>query len=87
MLLAYNAEAAVNTNRRTKTDRRQRDYGPPRGWTERRHHAERRLPAVEEAELSAEDFTRYFGTVGTVPGNDALLERAAEVFDRVRDGY
>lgn len=77
----------MNTNRRTRMDRRQRDYGPPRGWTERRQHAERRLPAAEEADLSAEDFARYFGSAGKAPDSDAMLERAAEVFDRVRDGY
>lgn len=71
--------------RRFRTDRRQRDTGPPRGWADRRQHAERRLPATEEAELSADDFARYFGAVGKAATNNAMLDQAAAVLDRVRD--
>jgi hypothetical protein len=34
--------------------------GRRQGWLNRRHHVERRLPVVEETEMSASDFERYF---------------------------
>ncbi len=46
--------------RRTSTERRVDDNGPPSGCGERRKRAERRLPVVEESKLSADDFVRYF---------------------------
>lgn len=71
-----------------RTDRRASDIGPPDGWLERRKNVERRLSAAEEAELSPEDFVKYFGAFAKVTTNtDYQLDQAAEVFDRVRDGY
>jgi hypothetical protein len=61
-------------DRRSGLDRRKRDSGPPNGWADRRKQAERRLPAAEETELSADEFAKLFGTTG-------------KVLDRVRDGY
>ncbi len=48
---------------RVGRERRGRNMGPPKGWLERRHRAERRLPVVEEASLSDDDFAKYFGNV------------------------
>lgn len=76
------------TVHRATTDRRQFDFGPPGGWVERRCRAERRLPAAEEAELSADEFAKYFGSFGKVVSSNAnLFDEAAEILDRVRDGY
>lgn len=72
-------------NRRNHSDRRLRDYGSPAGCVERRNHAERRLPVTGEVELSAEDFTRLFGSVAKLTNSDYQLDAAAQVFDRVRD--
>lgn len=72
-------------NRRNLADRRLRDYGPPAGCTERRKHAERRLPVAGEVELSADDFTKLFGSVAKLTNSDYQLDSAAQVFDRVRD--
>ena len=72
-------------NRRNHSVRRLRDYGPPAGCVERRNHAERRLPVTGEVELSAEDFTRLFGSVAKLTNSDYQLDAAAQVFDRVRD--
>ena len=72
----------MSEERRMRTDRRASDIGPPDGWLERR------LSAAEEAELSPEDFVKYFGAFAKVTTNtDYQLNQAAEVFDRVRDGY
>lgn len=51
----------AHQDRRQGRDRRRRDYGPPAGWADRRRHAERRLPKLEEVELSEADFAYYFG--------------------------
>lgn len=72
-------------NRRVRSERRQRDYGPPNNCVERRKHAERRLPVAEEAELSAEDFMRLFGGVAKLGNVDYQLDAAAQVFDRIND--
>jgi hypothetical protein len=83
-----NGKPIMSVERRTRSDRRQRDSGPPRGSIERRRHAERRLPTAAEAEISAADFEKYFGSVARATNNnDYLLDQAADVFDRVRDGY
>lgn len=71
---------------RASAERRQRDIGPPTGCIERRQLAERRLPVAEEATLSDDDFMKYFGA-SIVGINSFQLDQAAEVFDRVRDGY
>lgn len=72
-------------NRRTFADRRQRDFGPPSGWAERRKHAERRLPVAEEAELSEQDFAALFGSVTKMGNVDYQLDVAAQVFGRVNE--
>jgi len=78
----------MRNERRKNKDRRVRDYGPPKGWAERRKQSERRLPEVAEAELSADHFAKYFGSSSKISTpNDSLLDLAAEVFDRVRDKY
>lgn len=46
------------TNRRQQPDRRKEDLGPPPGWSERRRRVERRLPEVEELEISQAEFFR-----------------------------
>ncbi len=42
--------------RRIIEERRLQDGGPPVGWKERRRSVERRLPAVEEVEMSETEF-------------------------------
>lgn len=42
--------------RRKSDERRQQDAGPPTGWKERRRAVERRLPGVEEVEMSESEF-------------------------------
>lgn len=42
--------------RRKSDERRQEDIGPPAGWKERRRAVERRMPGVEEVEMSENDF-------------------------------
>lgn len=74
--------------RRARNERRLLDFGPPNGWLERRRHVERRLSASEEAELSPDEFVKYFGASTKIATNtDHQIELAAEVFDRVRGRY
>lgn len=73
----------MDIERRKQGDRRQRDIGPPHGWGERRQRAERRLPAAEEAALSADDFARYFGnSARNVAPLNAQLEEVADILGR-----
>lgn len=53
--------------RRQRLDRRVRDYGPPKGWNDRRKQPERRLPATEDVEMSADEFARWFGAAAPQP--------------------
>ena len=70
--------------RRTSTERRVLDNGPPRGCHERRKRAERRLPIVEESKLSADDFAKYFAAAATGEKvNAPQCDHAAAEFDRV----
>jgi hypothetical protein len=74
--------------RRTRSDRRQFDSGPPRGCFDRRRHAERRLPTAEESTISDAEWERYFGAAGPASNTtDPMLDHAAEVLDKVRDRY
>lgn len=57
---------SVKNERRSGIDRRKRDVGPPNGWADRRKQAERRLPAAEETEISADEFARLFGVTDKV---------------------
>lgn len=74
--------------RRTRSDRRQFDSGPPRGCFERRRRAERRLPSTEESTISDAEWERYFGAAGaTSTTADSAHEQAAEVLDKVHRRY
>jgi len=78
----------MDIERRTQSERRQFDLGPPSKCNERRKHTERRLPVAVETEVSAADFAAYFGAAAKVATtNDYLLDQAADVLDRVRDRY
>lgn len=77
----------MSNERRGRPERRNRDIGPPNGCFDRRRTAERRLPDTAEAELSADDFAKYFGSVNKVTANTDQLDLAAEVFERARDRY
>lgn len=79
----------MSTERRAQGDRRQRDVGPPDGWGERRRRTERRLPAAEETEMSADEFARFFGAAiaKAARTDDHLLDQAADVLSRVRERY
>jgi len=46
--------------RRTRSDRRHGDDGPPPGWSDRRKSAERRMPEVEVVQMSDHDFADMF---------------------------
>lgn len=77
----------MSNERRGRLERRDRDIGPPSGCFDRRRTVERRLPEAAEAELSADDFARFFGSVNNANGNTDQLDLAAEVFERARDRY
>ncbi|HXE36884.1 MAG TPA: hypothetical protein VN639_00310 [Azonexus sp.] len=78
-------ETTVTVDRRSRTDRRQFDSGPPRGCFERRRRAERRLPTAEENTISDAEWELYFGAAGRAPViPDAVLDHAAEVLDKAR---
>lgn len=44
--------AYSGNNRRSLEDRRNKDFGPPVGWRERRRAVERRLPELVEGAIS-----------------------------------
>ncbi len=76
--------------RRGGADRRKRDVGPPKGWTERRRTVERRIPEIELVEISDTDWAKYFAGAKPVATREfqepqTVVETAAEVLDRVRD--
>ena len=74
----------MDNERRSQTDRRRRDAGPPRGWMDRRRNSERRLPQAIENDLSADEFERYFGKAMLVAESNAkAMDEAAEVLDRI----
>lgn len=77
----------MSNERRGRLERRDRDIGPPSGCFDRRRTVERRLPEAAEAELSADDFAKFFGSVNKANGNTDQLDLAAEVFERARDRY
>ena len=75
----------MSIERRDSLDRRVLDVGSPPGWNERRTRTERRLPGVEEAEISADDFAKYFGSARKWWKADRRLHGYfAEVFARAR---
>lgn len=79
--------------RRAQMDRRGNDIGPPHGWKDRRRTAERRIPEIEECEVSESEWQLYFGryTSETVTITEesttttVIVESAAEIFGRARD--
>lgn len=75
----------MSEDRRESPDRRGSDIGPPKGCFDRRRKAERRLPETAEAELSADDFAMYFGSLAKATGDAEQTDLAADVFDRARD--
>lgn len=81
-------------NRRSTTDRRIRDYGPPAGWRDRRRTTERRIPNVEEQVISEEEWLLYFGTTTTSTKTTVTVvtshiekheEHSANILGRARD--
>lgn len=53
-------EGIRRLERRSMSDRRQQDLGPPPGYVERRITADRRATAIAEIQLSEEEWTAYF---------------------------
>lgn len=51
----------TTSNRRQQIDRRQDDDGPPSGWKDRRRSTERRIPTIEEYEVSESEWLMFFG--------------------------
>lgn len=70
---------------RSRSERRQRDAGPPRGCFERRRRCERRLPEVEDSAISDAEWQMFFGGMKKKEG-DVVADHASAVFDRARDG-
>lgn len=71
--------------RRDLNDRRDEDQGPPEGWRDRRRHAERRIPQIEEQVLSEEEWSQYFFAPKKCPQPDAIEpELSAAAFDEGR---
>lgn len=76
-----------NHNRRLIGDRRSAELGPPHGWRDRRRRTERRIPAIEETEISEDEWLLYFGNKPIKPAPDgasAHAEAASSVFDKIR---
>lgn len=76
-----------NDERRAVQDRRNDDKGPPAGWTERRRSTERRLPALNELEISESEWQMYFGAKPdeSTALAHAIRETTAETSSRVHD--
>lgn len=73
---------------RSRTDRRQDEIGPPSGWKDRRRRTERRIPEIDEQEVSESEWLSYFGhTAKVVAVTDSLPahELAADVLERARE--
>lgn len=77
---------ATDKERRSCDDRRLDDYGPPRGWKERRRRTERRIPKIEEQVISESEWLLYFGAVApATPSITPAIEIASTILDKVRD--
>ena len=76
-----------NDERRVAPDRRNDDKGPPSGWTERRRSTERRLPALNEFEISESEWQMYFGAKAdkSTALPHAIRETTADTSSRVHD--
>jgi hypothetical protein len=87
-IILWEKNMAVSVERRMRNERRQRDAGPPGGCSERRRLAERRLPELGESVFSDAEWEKLFGGMARKSNtNSDEMDRAADVFDRVRDGY
>lgn len=74
--------------RREADDRRQEEFGPPQGWRDRRRRTERRIPEIDEFEVSELEWQVYFGSLRQPPDTTSPLvngEIPADVFERSRD--
>ncbi len=70
---------------RAANDRRDDDCGPPSGWKERRRTAERRIPSVEETDMTEAEWQNYFGSEkSAVPQTSETHEIAAEILGKAR---
>lgn len=97
LLLAHGAQLpadvsmpkADTSERRKRSDRRTRNFGPPSGFRERREARERRVVLVKEVALSDMQWERYFSQtqpVQPVPlHHHEFIDTASMVFERVRD--
>lgn len=65
---------------RAAADRRDEDIGPPPGWKDRRHTTERRIPSVEEATMSEDEWLAYF--TSRQPDETAAHEAAADILGK-----
>lgn len=65
---------------RAAADRRDEDLGPPAGWKDRRRTTERRIPSVEEATISEDEWLAYF--TPRQPDETTAHEAAAESLDK-----
>jgi len=73
-------------NRLGASDRRTIDLGPPRGWQERRRHAERRMPETMEIEMSESEWQALFVQRPPKAAAPAPVfnEQADDIFTRQR---
>ena len=99
LLIAHGAELPADLSepkqpvgeRRQRGDRRRRQAGPPKGYTERRFIQDRRVTSVREIELDDAQWEIYFAqtiptaTVVPFPTLHDPSEHASSVLDRVRD--
>jgi len=70
---------------RASNDRRDDDRGPPSGWKERRRTAERRIPSVEETDMSETEWLSYFGSgKPKTPAIGETHDIAAEILGKAR---
>lgn len=70
---------------RAASDRRDDDQGPPCGWKERRRNAERRIPSVEETEMSETEWLSYFGSPQPkTAASEQTHEIAADILGKAR---
>ena len=64
------------TCRRTRHERRDQELGPPAGWKDRRRSVERRLPLIQEIEMTAAEFLEILRA-----RKDALRQSVADTRD------
>lgn len=60
---------------RSNNDRRKADFGPPKGWKDRRRAVERRMPEVTE--LSFEDCAALMGRLNPLAKENPFLAAPA----------